>query len=104
MFDLNTLGPNSIRDAVDRLNRELLGVGGLLYGRRVVELPTHRSPKLKVSPDCPVSDEFRAEMDAWLIEQFGYRGTSVFQPGMAYLFGDTVAVHPADLAKLQGVV
>jgi hypothetical protein len=104
MFDLNTLGPNSIRDAVDRLNRELLGGGGLLCGRRVVELPTHRSPKLKLSPDCPVSDEFRAEMDAWLVEQFGYRDASIFQPGRAYLFGDTVAVHPADWAKLRGVI
>lgn len=104
MFDLNTLGPNSIRDAVDRLNRELLGLGGLLCGRRVVELPTHRSPKLEVSPDCPVSDEFRAEMDAWLVEQFGYRDASIFPPGRAYFFGNTIVMHPADVVRLRGVV
>ena len=103
MFDLNTRGPNSIRDAVDRLNRELLRVGGLFCGRRVVELPTHRSPKLKLSPDCPVSDEFRAEMDAWLVEQFGYRDTSIFPPGRAYLFGDEIVVHAADVARLRSM-
>ena len=103
MFDLNTLGPNSIRDAVDRLNRELLRVGGLFCGRRVVELPTHRSTKLKLSPDCPVSDEFRAEMDAWLVEQFGYRDTSIFPPGMAYLFGDEIVMHAADVARLRSM-
>lgn len=106
MFDLSTLGPNSILDAVGRLNwliREAPGIGDKLYGRRVVVLPTHRSPKLKLSPDCPVSDGFRAEMDAWLVGRFGYRDDSIFPPGRAYFFGDAIAMHPLDAARLRGV-
>lgn len=27
--------------------------------------------KIKLHPDCPVGDQFRAEMDAWLLDMFG---------------------------------
>ena len=43
-----------------------------LTGVRVFESPLlEAKPKLKLSPSCPVSDEFRAEMDAWLLDRFG---------------------------------
>lgn len=43
-----------------------------LLGVRIFESPTlEPKPKLKLSPSCPVSDEFRAEMDAWLLDMFG---------------------------------
>lgn len=102
MFDLNTLDLDATRNAVDRLNKALRP--HVFCGREVVELPVARTPKLKISPDCPVSDEFRAEMDAWLVGRFGYRDTSVFQPGRAYLFGNTIAMHPADVVRLRSVV
>lgn len=39
---------------------------------RFIEAPElEPKPKLKLSPSCPVSDEFRAEMNAWLLEMFG---------------------------------
>ena len=43
-----------------------------LLGIRIFEAPDlEPKPKLKLSPACPVSDEFRAEMDAWLLDIFG---------------------------------
>lgn len=47
--------------------------GDLFFaGMRVFESPLlEAKPKLKLSPSCPVSDEFRAEMDAWLLDRFG---------------------------------
>ena len=55
-------------------------------GVRVFESPLlEAKPKLKLSPACPVSDEFRAEMDAWLLDRFGIDpetfGESVVVPG-----------------------
>ena len=46
--------------------------GDLFFaGMRVFESPLlEAKPKLKLSPSCPVS-EFRAEMDAWLLDRFG---------------------------------
>lgn len=61
--------------------------GDLFFaGMRVFEAPTlEAKPKLKLSPACPVSDEFRAEMDAWLLDRFGVDpetlGKSVVVPG-----------------------
>lgn len=55
-------------------------------GIRIFEAPAlEAKPKLKLSPTCPVSDEFRAEMDAWLLDRFGVDpetlGKSVVVPG-----------------------
>jgi len=55
-------------------------------GIRIFESPLlEAKPKLKLSPACPVSDEFRAEMDAWLLDRFGVDpetlGKSVVVPG-----------------------
>ena len=32
-----------------------------------------RLPIIKLSPQCPVGDKFRAEFDAWALELFGER-------------------------------
>lgn len=55
-------------------------------GMRVFESPLlEAKPKLKLSPSCPVSDEFRAEIDAWLLDRFGVHtdtiGSAVIVPG-----------------------
>lgn len=67
------------------LLQTMLDVMGLA-GMRVFEAPIlEAKPKLKLSPSCPVSDEFRAEMDAWLLDRFGVDpetlGKSVVVPG-----------------------
>ena len=38
---------------------------------------TEKVPKIQLSPDCPVSDEFRAKTNAWYIEMFGYKDKPV---------------------------
>ena len=92
MFDLNMLGPNSMREAAC-----------FFYGRHVLPQPLCYSPKLKLSPDCPVSDEFRAETDAWLIERFGFRDAPISPPGRAYLIGDEIVVHAEDMVGLRSI-
>ena len=42
-------------------------------GYRVVESPLCREPKLRLSFDVDVSDAFRSEFNAWLLERFGDR-------------------------------
>jgi len=40
-----------------------------LFGHEVVVL--HPQPKMRLSKAVPVTDEFRAEIDAWMLEFFG---------------------------------
>jgi len=44
-------------------------------------------PRMKLSRDVPVSDEFRKEFDAWLADFFGYEGVAyiISTPGMPSL-------------------
>jgi hypothetical protein len=42
---------------------------GTLYGCKIFVSPDR--PKMQLSPDCPVTDDFRAEINAWMIEFFG---------------------------------
>lgn len=64
----------SITDGTYRL-------GGLRF---IVSNALPQVPKLKISPECPCSPEFRADMDAWLVERFGYTDT-------AFIFDSKVA-------------
>lgn len=61
-----------------------------LFGMDIVESPVHTVPKLKLRADTPVSDKFRAEFDAWLLEMFGTRDDSPIPFGTAYVFGNTI--------------
>ena len=50
-------------------------------------------PKLKLRHDVPVTDAFRAEMDAWLLEMFGTeRVAYVLQGKHIYANPETVAM------------
>lgn len=42
-------------------------------GLQIVEHPfiPATQPKLKLRPNVPVTEKFRAEMDVWLLEMFG---------------------------------
>lgn len=44
----------------------------ILNGMEIVVSPlVQKVPKLKLRPDCPVTDEFRGLMDQWLLDTFG---------------------------------
>lgn len=69
--------PNPLQTMLDVLN---------LTGVRVFESPLlEAKPKLKLSPACPVSDEFRAEMDAWLLDRFGVDPEALVAPSLSVL-------------------
>lgn len=76
----------------------LLGAMDLM-GISIIETPLlEPKPKLKLSPACPVSDEFRQEMDAWLLEMFGTEAPEVYQSSLG------VHVGPSLAKALRGVV
>lgn len=70
------------------------------------------TPKLKLSPDVPLRDDFRAEMDAWLLARFGT--TNLLNDGQVYsiteppLFGGkgqpVLAMNPRTFAQFKAVV
>ncbi len=70
-----------------------------IFGMRVVEIP--RRPKMQLSEDCPVTPEFRKEMNAWLLDFFGTvsplgDGNSVY-----IINGDTLVVDQLHAALLR---
>jgi len=76
-----------------------LGIAGL----NLFEVPVRLEPKLKLSDDVIVSDEFRAKTNAWLLEMFGERDVCPIRPGMAYIFGGNVIMRPESAALLRSV-
>lgn len=52
-------------------------------GLRIISHPlldSMRVAKLKLSPTVPVSDKFRSEFDAWLLDQFGDSAVAIIIP------------------------
>lgn len=70
-----------------------------LYGKKVVVAKSH--PKMQLSDDCPVSDEFRKEFNMWLLEFFGF--VCDVPQGCAYFDRHHVFMHPADYEILKQV-
>lgn len=62
------------------------------------------TPRIKLRHDVPVSDAFRRDFDAWLLETFGTHDTLVmFDPnalGLGWPIGPMVVVNPGALARL----
>ena len=56
----------------------------------LIEAPPRR-PKMQLSRELMVSDAFRAEFDAWLLERFGYE-EDAFSGGKSYLIGNQYLV------------
>lgn len=79
----------------DECGRPVTCWGGL----RIIESPyvPTAEQKLKLRPDVHVTDKFRAEMDAWLMEMFGTRT-------VAYIFNTGIhggiVMNPANVVKI----
>ena len=71
------------------------------HGFDIIESRT--PPKLQLSVSAPVSDKFRAEMNAWLVDMFGYQD-NVVPKGMAYMFGNTIVMRPEFVVLLANIV
>lgn len=48
--------------------------------------------KLKLHPDCPCSDKFRREFDAWLLEMFGTKAVLYVMPNEGLVFANDVTL------------
>jgi hypothetical protein len=62
--------------------------------------PTHIVPKIKLGDAAPVSDEFRAEFNAWLLDMFGTRDLSIVPRGQIICFNNNIVVRREDAHKL----
>ena len=68
-----------------------------LFGLKVIEdprLPPER-PKIQIRPQVVCSDNFRAEMNAWLAETFGSEPNIWMSPGIGYV------MHPITAANIK---
>ena len=72
-----------------------------LFGFKIVESPSRIKPKIQLSPKFDCSDEFRRDMNAWLLDMFGERDDSLIRPGFAYMFGNTIVMRPEMCAMLS---
>lgn len=60
---------------------------------------TYDVPKMVLSEDCPVTPEFRAEINAWLIGFFGFSNT--VEDGKAVQVGNTLMMNPRTYKEFQ---
>jgi hypothetical protein len=68
-------------------------------GIKIVVSPDR--PKFQISPDCPLTDDFRIEMNAWCLSFFG---TDNLVPDNQALDVDGVTyVNPRTFARLQAL-
>lgn len=58
-------------------------------------------PKMKLSDDCPVTPEFRAEINAWMVVFFGT--TNIIADGQMITEGRNLFVNPRTYSMLKVV-
>lgn len=100
-----------LEEAMTRLEFAKLSVGvkpffmasekALMAGLKIIEAPAKYEPVLKLRDDAPVSDAFREEMNAYLLDLFGTRDVSLVRPGQAYLFGENIVMRPETAVLLR---
>ena len=71
-----------------------------LFGMNIQICPTNIVPKIKLGDAAPVSNEFRAEFNAWLLDMFGTRDLSIVPLGQIYFCSNTIIIRPEDAHKL----
>lgn len=73
----------------------LLAIGDLFGFRTIASPLLTPKPKLELSPGAPVSDQFREEMNQWLLDRFGRHPEQAIQTPL----GLFVSPHIYDLLK-----
>lgn len=68
-----------------------------LFGIRIFITPD--IPKMKLSVECPVSSEFRAEIDAWMIVFFGT--TNLLSDGKVLQTANALHMNPRTFAYFK---
>lgn len=73
-------------------------------GMKLYVNPDTVRPKMQLSDDCPVTPDFRAEMNAWMLEFFGSVVENSVPDGVALASSRYGAFHvnPRTFAALKG--
>lgn len=90
-------------DFIDRQLSRSMSRPQSLFGINLIEIPPNYVPRVKLGKDAPVSDDFRAEFDDWLLERFGVRDECPVPKGVAYLFQDTLLARFDMVCKLINI-
>ena len=69
----------------------------MMFGGIKIHVTPDR-PKMKLSAECPVTPDFRAEMDLWLLSFFGT--TNLIPDGQAYDTPNGMFMNPRTHAAL----
>lgn len=72
-----------------------------LFGYPVIEIEDRYVPVIQLRADCPVSDEFRCEMNQWLLDTFGTRDVSTVPKGIIYQTTFGFIMRKSDLAAVK---
>jgi hypothetical protein len=76
-----------------------------LLGLSVVEIPDRYEPVLQLRESVPVSDGFRRDFNAYLLETFGMRDISLVPKGTSFIFGGThLMMRASDAVKLSSLI
>lgn len=80
-----------------------LGSPHEMSGMRVYISPDLVRPKLQLSEDCPVTPDFRVEMNAWMLEFFGTVTESLVPDNQAMVCEKigAIYVNPRTFARLR---
>lgn len=74
-----------------------------LFGMNIIEVKPTYEPKLKLSEHVPLSDEFRAEFNQWLLDQFGVLEVCLIPKNTVYMFEGNLLMRPEMAANLSTI-
>ncbi len=76
-----------------------------MSGMRVYISPDIVHPKMQLSEDCPVTPDFRAEVNAWMLEFFGTVTENLVPDNQVMVCEKTGAIYvnPRTFARLEGL-
>lgn len=93
------LGPDRAYMVTDPLESRFMGARPF-FGMRIQVARENIVPKIRLGESAPVSDEFRAEFNDWLLQMFGARDMSLVKHGEAICFGNTIVMRRADIMRI----
>lgn len=76
---------------------DIAGSQPTFLGLRVVIVEDQ--PKRQLAADCPVSPEYRVEVDRWMVEYFGL--TNVIEDGDYRVVGETILMNHRTYQSLR---
>ena len=94
-----------LEEAMPRRQFNPFGINDF-YGFRMIEVPVRMVPKLQIRTEFKYcSDEFRAEMDSWLLGMFGAEEECPIPKDTYFMLGDYgILARPEGIVNLKGIV